>query len=704
MNNNNNSNASPIPIQNGTVNFSGSGPNGTGVSSLVTDANSCLSGGPHMQRSASINTDSYMRGLPASPMSFSSNNISNSSVIDGSSIIHPNHEDHMNQKRRASSSVTSQLLPPQKKSRADITRQHQHQTELFLQQQALQQQQFHQNPQLHAMLQQHRLAQQAAQQQQMMVPQQIGRVGQIMQQGRPQGFPPQQIPVVKSQQGGGGDSGLCFRRLMQYLYHKRQKPADNSISYWRKLVDEYFAPKARKRWCVSLYDNRGSNGFNSFQHNNLDAWRCEICGAKSGKGFEAPAEILPRLSQIKFDRGVMDEHLFLDLPHEYRLNSGIMVLEYGKAVQESVYDHVRVIHEGRLRIIFTPELKIISWEFCARRHEEFVPRRFVAPQVNQLLQVAQKYQAAVNEGGSNGVSPQDTQTICNMFVTAGRQMAKNLEIQLLNEHGFSKRYVRCLQISEVVNSMKDLIDFSQKNKTGPIDGLKSYASQSQSQPAPNLQQTQTVSTDTNPNNQFMTVTNLTDLPSTSNAKLPAEITNLPLPRQQTATNSTIALANYQNMLKSSMFNMPSHNGLANGLTGHANLIQQQQQQHVIQQLLQEVKNNSRPVNSNLSAGGTAGATGTGGGGVGAPSGAHMMNRSSSFKSVGSNNNNINNNGGASTSCKAEPSGNNNINNNNNNNGNNSNNMDLPELEQIGQEFDSSLFDGADNINGFGWKI
>jgi len=87
--------------------------------------------------------------------------------------------------------------------------------------------------------------------------------------------------------------------------------------------------------------------------------------------------------------------------------------------------------------------------------------------------VAQKYQAAVNDGGSNGVSHQDTQAICNMFVSAGRQMMKNLELQLLNEHGFSKRYVRCLQISEVVNSMKDLIEFSNKNKMGPIDSLKS---------------------------------------------------------------------------------------------------------------------------------------------------------------------------------------------------------------------------------------
>ncbi|CAA2947290.1 Hypothetical predicted protein [Olea europaea subsp. europaea] len=57
------------------------------ASSLVTDANSGLSGGPHLRRNSSFNTESHMR-LPASPLSFSSNNISvsGSSVMDGSSI------------------------------------------------------------------------------------------------------------------------------------------------------------------------------------------------------------------------------------------------------------------------------------------------------------------------------------------------------------------------------------------------------------------------------------------------------------------------------------------------------------------------------------------------------------------------------------------------------------------------------------------
>ena len=34
------------------------------------------------------------------------------------------------------------------------------------------------------------------------------------------------------------------------------------------------------------------------------------------------------------------------------------MLEYGKAVQESVYEQLRVVREGQLRILFTQDLKV----------------------------------------------------------------------------------------------------------------------------------------------------------------------------------------------------------------------------------------------------------------------------------------------------------------------------------------------------------
>ncbi|KAL0358987.1 UNVERIFIED_CONTAM: putative transcriptional regulator SLK2 [Sesamum angustifolium] len=488
-----------------------SGPS-VGASSLVTDANSGLSGGPHLQRSASINTESYMR-LPASPMSFSSNNISisGSSVLDGSSVVQQSsnqdpgsQKGQQSQQHQGASSATSlprmaQVQLPggprvpnsfiqdpnsmsqlQKRPRLDVKQ------EDIVQQQVLQQLLQRQdsmhlqnsNPQLQALIQQQRLRQQEQHILQAMSP--IQRVQLLQQQQQQQ---QQQLQLRQLQLQGMPpaaaikrpcDGGVCSRRLMQYLFHQRQRPADNTIAYWRKFVAEYYSPRAKTRWCLSMYDNVGHHSLGVFPQAAMDAWQCDICGSKSGRGFEATFEVLPRLNEIKFGSGVIDELLFLDLPREYRFPSGMMMLEYAKAVQESVYEQLRVVREGHLRIFFTPELKILSWEFCARRHEELLPRRLVAPQVNQLLQVAQKCQSTVSESGTDGVSQPDLQANSVMVVTAGRQLARSLELQSLNDLGFSKRYVRCLQIADVVNSMKDLMDFCKEQKKGPIEGLKNF--------------------------------------------------------------------------------------------------------------------------------------------------------------------------------------------------------------------------------------
>lgn len=427
------------------------------------------------------------------------------------------------------------------------------------------------------------------------------------------------------------ESGLCSRRLMQYLFHKRHRPENNPITYWRKLIDEYFAPRARERWCVSSYEKRG-NSSGAIPQTAPDTWRCDICNTHAGKGYEATYEILPRLCQIRFDHGVIDEYLFLDMPNEFRLPNGLLLLEHAKVVQKSIYEHLHVTHEGQLRIIFTPELKIMSWEFCSRRHDEYITRRFLTPQVTHLLQVAQKYQAAATESGPAGVSSNDAQTICNMFVTASRQLAKNIEHHTLNEHGLSKRYVRCLQISEVVNHMKDLIEFSHKNKLGPIEGLKNYPKQTVPKlPVQNMHEAKQLMAAAGLPNDQSNLKGIGVKPEMSthvNNEAPGvgAIGNNP--------QNAAALNNYQNILRSSSANqsllqqeassvfkgpIAMHNGIqleaSRSFRGpnlgqlvqfqHPASFQQpmpqqnnfqglgvspQHQQHVIHQLLQEVKN------------------------------------------------------------------------------------------------------------------
>lgn len=245
-----------------------SGPS-VGASSLVTDANSALSGGPHLQRSPSMNAESYMR-LPTSPMSFTSNNmsVSGASLIDASSVLqHNSQQDHnasqlpqnQQQARQVSSgdallsnSQTVQASLPmgarvsgslmtdpnsysqsQKKPRLDIKQ------DDFLQQQVLQQLlqrqdsmqlQGRNTPQLQAALfqQQQRLRQQQ-QIFQSLPPLQRAHMQQQQQIQLRQQLQQQAIQPVNAMKRPH-DGGVCARRLMQYLYHQRQRPAVSSSS------------------------------------------------------------------------------------------------------------------------------------------------------------------------------------------------------------------------------------------------------------------------------------------------------------------------------------------------------------------------------------------------------------------------------------------------------------------------------------------
>ncbi|PKU77497.1 Transcriptional corepressor SEUSS [Dendrobium catenatum] len=610
-----------------------SGPS-MGASSLVTDANSSLSGGPQLQRSSSINNESYTH-LPASPLSFSSNNISCSSVMDGSSIVqHSPQQEHM--VKQGNSSNLSQsimhesgMLPAEKRPRLDMR-----QGDAYHQQVIQQMLQRQQSPQIQAMIHQQRLAQAAQQQQQQQILQSLPQLQRMQVHQQTQQPRPNPLQLV-SPARRPSESGLCAWRLMQYMYHQSHRPPDNSITYWRKFVVEYFAPKAKKRWCLSLYNGVGSHPLGTFPQASMlaqDAWQCGICGSKSGKGFEATYEVLPRLNQIKFDHGVIDELLYLEMPREGRLPSGMMVLEYEKAVQESVYEQIRVVREGQLRIIFTPDLKILCWEFCARRHEELFPRRMMANQVNQLLHVAQKYQAAVNESGTSGLSVQDLQASCNMFVAAGWQLARNLELQSLNDLGFSKRYVRCLQISEVVNSMKDLINFSQAQKMGPIDSLKNFSHAASKLQSQNMNEAEQIaaaqnlpidqnkdklisgrpgfgnhSGNTHPTTRFLNNTSQATMPLNSYQYLSRNSANLD--QNHLRSDASFALLNqaptvpFQGNGASSAPGQSFHNPQQQALPTNLCQINKNQtssqanqhlQQHMIQQLLQEMMNKGTP--------------------------------------------------------------------------------------------------------------
>lgn len=68
--------------------------------------------------------------------------------------------------------------------------------------------------------------------------------------------------------------------------------------------------------------------------------------------------VLPRLFKIKYDSGVVEELLFVDVPQERRTAGGGLVVEYEQAIQQSVFEQLRVVRTGRLKVAFSNACKV----------------------------------------------------------------------------------------------------------------------------------------------------------------------------------------------------------------------------------------------------------------------------------------------------------------------------------------------------------
>ncbi|KAI3444611.1 hypothetical protein Pfo_001276 [Paulownia fortunei] len=180
-------------------------------------------------------------------------------------------------------------------------------------------------------------------------------------------------------------SQICMSKLVMYVYHQRNHPPPNSISYWRKFVEEYYDLEAVEKWCFALCNNVEMSRTLSCG-DSLIARQCKICQSCSKRHYEANTKLLPQVLRSKFESGLVDEFLHLDVPEGKILPNGNILLKYEKAVRQMDYRQFTVVYEGKLRLTFTKDVKILSWEFCARHVEVRVPPfQPTAPLINESM-------------------------------------------------------------------------------------------------------------------------------------------------------------------------------------------------------------------------------------------------------------------------------------------------------------------------------
>ncbi|CAN4126315.1 unnamed protein product [Withania somnifera] len=272
---------------------------------------------------------------------------------------------------------------------------------------------------------------------------------------------PEALPEIKSIY----NPETCIQRLKQYLYCQQQRPRDNNIQFWKKLVAEFFAPNAKMRTCLASNKHRQQISCIFPQ----EAWCCGFCHAMPTAGFEMSAQVFPRLCKIKFETGMLDELLYFDVAEESYTPGGHIILTYTKVREACVYETARVVREGRLRIVFSSDLKICIWEFCCSFLEVLINRTSVILQFHQLKEAIKKYHDFA--ATSSGIATEEFRRNSNTLDSSIRELARLMDKSLINDLGYTKRYLRCVQISEIVSSMKDLMDHSKKYEIGAADAM-----------------------------------------------------------------------------------------------------------------------------------------------------------------------------------------------------------------------------------------
>ncbi|KAJ1021891.1 hypothetical protein NDA16_003653 [Ustilago loliicola] len=112
----------------------------------------------------------------------------------------------------------------------------------------------------------------------------------------------------------------------------------------------------------------------------------------------------------------------------------------------------------------------------------------------------------------------------------------------VNEYGISLRAMRCLEIIESVCQLRDLIDLSMRDKLGPIDSLRKFATQYREMQS-GRPMSQTVSTDGNANS------NAAPTPSQMPARPPSAQGGPPTENGTTSNHASPSVANGVSALK-----------------------------------------------------------------------------------------------------------------------------------------------------------
>jgi len=171
-----------------------------------------------------------------------------------------------------------------------------------------------------------------------------------------------------------------------------------------------------------------------------------------------------------------------------------VVVSIGSAVEESAFAAVRVRRYGNLCVTFTPELKILAYEFHMVAIDHSYPAGHVHAELRLLrdaLLQQQRGAAAAAAGRGDAGTAGAAAAALQAGADAVQALGWGLDAQLAarTEDGYARRFMRGLKVADLVASMGDLLDAAASAPAAsPLAALQAYAVAAAAAPQPDPSQ------------------------------------------------------------------------------------------------------------------------------------------------------------------------------------------------------------------------
>ncbi|KAJ1972138.1 hypothetical protein H4R35_004841, partial [Dimargaris xerosporica] len=235
------------------------------------------------------------------------------------------------------------------------------------------------------------------------------------------------------------ESGIV--KVHQFVARCNKLSEKDPIESWQALVANVFSDS-----CIFQYKL-------AYKENELSKPR----------DFQIPSHCIARYLYTLRQAGVISQTLSLGNPVENVVHPfGRFLDAEGVSLVDVYKNGTRVAHDGRLNVMFSPQMKIELWQMQVEHHMELLPRVFLDTVRNSSHHPAGA--PSKKSGGFKG----------------GDKLGPNLSLvpdSPVGGYGLPDKVVRLLEVSDVTSTMQSLISYTLTNQSSPQHALQALAQQ-----------------------------------------------------------------------------------------------------------------------------------------------------------------------------------------------------------------------------------